>query len=460
MRLHGGKSTAPDGRCLIVPSDIQVREFDAKLLFACTAAERGFPVVVGSKFDMHRQVEAWPRSYYLHKDVHSWPNMLQRLRRLDHRVLAWDEEGLVYISPQRYVQMRVSRKVLSAAEALFAWGPANARAWQDPNVYEGTPIHITGNPRGDLMRPELRGFFDDDVKQLQDRLGRFVLINTNFGRVNFVGTKSVRQHGAEWRRQAGAVDNFMDGLIAHRKRLFDHFLAMVPRLADCFPDVNIVVRPHPSEHHGPWREAAAGRKNVHVLHEGSVTPWLLACAVTVHNGCSTGLEAHVLGRPVVAYRPERAEGFDLPLPNAVSHEVSTLDDLLDVVSRALAGSFAESEAEDRRQREVVRENITGLDSRLASDRIVDVIEQIAGGGEGLTATLRRRIGRLGARIDTALSCRARKSAMESAVKRHKFPNMSVGEVEGKIDTLRRCLGRFGEIEAFELAPNIFQIARQ
>jgi surface carbohydrate biosynthesis protein len=457
MRLRA-PSGDRDGRCLIVPSDIRAREFDAKLLFACTAAERGFPVIVGSKFDMHKRMADWPRSYYVHKDVHSWPNMLQRLRRLGHRVLAWDEEGLVYVSPERYVQMRVSRQVLGAAEALFAWGRANERAWRDSSVYPGTPIHVTGNPRGDLMRPELRGFYDKDVRRLRERFEPFVLINTNFGRVNFVGTKSVRQHGAAWRRQAGKIDNFMDGLIAHRQRLFEHFLAMVPRLADSFPGVNIVVRPHPSEHHDPWHVATGGRRNVHVLHEGGVTPWLLACAVAVHNGCSTGLEAHVMGRPVVAYRPEKAAGFDLPLPNAVSHEVATLDDLVDVVGCALGGSFGESASERRRQHELLEENISALDSRLASDRIVDVIEGIAGRGDGLAASVQQGVAKLGMRLNPA-RWPGKRNAMEAAVKRHKFPNMSLGEVDDKVDALRRCLGRFAQVEVKELAPNIFQVAR-
>ena len=42
----------------------------------------------------------------------------------------------------------------------------------------------TGNPRIDLLRREVRGYYDDDVAALRRRFGRYILLNSNFGRVN------------------------------------------------------------------------------------------------------------------------------------------------------------------------------------------------------------------------------------------------------------------------------------
>ena len=38
---------------LILPVENQTRELDAKLLLACAAAERGFPVIIGSRALIH-----------------------------------------------------------------------------------------------------------------------------------------------------------------------------------------------------------------------------------------------------------------------------------------------------------------------------------------------------------------------------------------------------------------------
>jgi surface carbohydrate biosynthesis protein len=48
----------------------------------------------------------------------------------------------------------------------------------------GTSIHLTGNPRGDLLRPELRGFYARDIESIRREYGDFILMNTNFKPVN------------------------------------------------------------------------------------------------------------------------------------------------------------------------------------------------------------------------------------------------------------------------------------
>ena len=51
---------------------------------------------------------------------------------------------------------------------LFAWGEDNAELWhQYPQLPAGMPIHVTGNPRGDLLRPEMRAFYDKDVGRIR-----------------------------------------------------------------------------------------------------------------------------------------------------------------------------------------------------------------------------------------------------------------------------------------------------
>ena len=62
--------------------------------------------------------------------------------------------------------------------------------------YEDSPIHVTGNARMDLLRQELRPFFDADVDRLRERFGPFILINTNFSRLNHYFPGQSRQRRA------------------------------------------------------------------------------------------------------------------------------------------------------------------------------------------------------------------------------------------------------------------------
>jgi hypothetical protein len=40
------------------------------------------------------------------------------------------------------------------------------------------PIHVAGNPCNDLLRPELRPFYQPEIEDLRKRYGNFMLVNT------------------------------------------------------------------------------------------------------------------------------------------------------------------------------------------------------------------------------------------------------------------------------------------
>ena len=90
-------------KSLIIPVENQVREFDAKLLLACTAARRGFSALVGSRWEIDNQIASFPRSIYLSKSLTArGGKMFQVLRKIGHEVVAWDEEALVHLPPETF----------------------------------------------------------------------------------------------------------------------------------------------------------------------------------------------------------------------------------------------------------------------------------------------------------------------------------------------------------------------
>ena len=170
---------------LIIPVESQVRELDAKLLLACVAAERGFPVVMGSRAFLHHEMASFPRGLYMAKSMRKMSDrMFDIIPKLGHEIVAWDEEGLVRFPDRFYYERRLSARALRNVQILFAWGDDNARSFRAFDGCHGCPLHATSNPHMDLTRPELRGFFDAEVEALRARYGDFVLINPNFSGLN------------------------------------------------------------------------------------------------------------------------------------------------------------------------------------------------------------------------------------------------------------------------------------
>jgi surface carbohydrate biosynthesis protein len=153
---------------LIIPVENQVRELDPKLLLACVAARRGFTCVIGSHRIVDFRIASFPQSLYLNKSFTIMNlNMFKIMHNLGHKIVTWDEEALVHLPAEMYYSRRLSPLTLQYVAHLFAWGENNAELWrQYPQMRKNIPIHITGNPRGDLLRPDMLTFYENDAKAL------------------------------------------------------------------------------------------------------------------------------------------------------------------------------------------------------------------------------------------------------------------------------------------------------
>lgn len=445
-------------RPLIIPIEEQSRELDAKLLLASVAAERGFQVIVGSRHEIHLQAARLPAGIYYAKSFRPVSlRMFDILRGLGFEIVACDEEGLLPCPDEFYFERRVSPETLARISNLFAWGPDDAALFRRYPEFDGTAIHVTGNPRADLLRPELRAWYKEDVDRLRRRYGDFVLINTNFGAVNHRVSSLVlanQPHSKE-----PDANRFQSLVTEHKAALFSHFKDIVPKLSRAFPDVSIVVRPHPVEDSEPWREAAADCPNVHVVHEGNVIPWLLAAKVLVQNNCTTAVEAYVLGRPVVNYQPVRSERFDAKLCTELSHCAFDFEDLRGTLRDILDGRLGALDGPD--QRKLIASRFAGIDGPLAADRIIDALERI----ESENSPPRTNPGTY-ANAWCTVQLRSLAKQLRSWVPGDKnnrdyqdqrFPGITVAEIQSRIDRLRQTLGRFDGLNVERFGRNIYEI---
>jgi surface carbohydrate biosynthesis protein len=448
---------------LIIPCETQARELDAKLLLAAFAAERGFSVLVGSKKEINKRIGSLPRSIFVSKSLTKRNRLnYELLDRLGHAVVCGDEEALVYASADSYLHHKVAAPTFRKARALLAWGPENARLWREFPGYHGAPIHVTGNARMDLLRPELRPLFDAEARRLRDRLGPFVLVNTNFSRLNHFFPGQSRQLRALEAPPSPTGVDLARGLAAHKARLYRHFVEMVPAVARACPDRTVVVRPHPSEKPETWRQLTRGCPNVQVLCEGSVVPWLIASEVLIHNGCQTAVEAYLLGSPALAYQPVVSGDFDLQLPNLLSQRSFDLASLLELLRARLEGRLDRDPSEIAKQEELVDQYVAARSGSFACERIVGALEAFSAnpGLGGPPPLLQRTLARAVAHGRGLLQ---RAEAYwpghhnNRVFLRHMFPGATRGEVRARIATYGALLGRFGAVRVRERHPNVFEI---
>ncbi len=444
-------------RALLLPCETRSREFDAKLLLALHAARAGREAWVGAKKVMDLQLDRLPPAVYVGKSLTDrTAHNFDLARRAGHRVVAWDEEGLVWASREVYWRTKVGERALKLPELLLAWGDENARAWREFPGFTGTPVAVTGNPRSDLLDPAFRSFFEARQREIRARFGRFVILNTNFSRVNHI--QPAQNRHLKWLRE-NRPDDPRGGFAAHKYELFGAFKSLIPELAEAAAPDTVVIRPHPSERSETWTELAAAHSNVTVERSGNVVPWLLASRGVIHNGCTTAVEAFQLQRPALAWMPVRNVRFDHPLPNNLSFQADRSAQMSERVRQFLDDpEAAHAEQADEERRSLLARNIAP-GPELACQRILEALEPVLtrdAPPEGARPRLAR--GVLAARRALrAIEHRLPGQGNSRAYLEHMFPSLVVDEVRSQVDGFSACLepGRPVRVEA--VFPGVFRL---
>lgn len=456
---------------LMIPVEVRVREFHAKLLLSCVAVEAGFSVMLGWAAQIKRYASYLPRGIIVERSVAGWKlKDFHRFKQLGNHIVAWCEEGLVTFEADTYVKYRVEEEVLGLTDKFFAWGPHQAHMITTCIPDSGHKIAVTGNVRLDLLREPYRNLFDNEVNELKGRYGPFVLVNTNFdlynnilGREaalnrlkkrNLIKNKEDEEFFWQWSDYAGAR--------------YHHFVAMVAHLSEEFPQYTIVVRPHPSEDLEKWQQDTKPFANVRVVHSGNVVPWLIAAEVVIHNNCTTGVEAYIGGTPVVAYRPVKSDKFDLSLSNDISKQVISLPELQATLREVLAHpqAFAHNQQTDPGTRKILNQHVSNTENSFAADKIVSTLQQYAQqntlkANNHLNSIHNRTMWKFVKVMNSVFIDTFAPFFVGRTYGEYKFPDISLEEVQNIIADLQKVSGRFARVEVRPAGlRNLFHLYRR
>jgi len=447
---------------LYIPIETKVRELQGKLLLAAVAAEAGLRTIVGHKDEVFSIARKGPRGHIFNFGLsRNFAAMSRRYRQLGHKVVSIDEEGLVTLRDELYVRYRVSPETLRELEMFFCWGEKQAALVREQAADAGCKVLVTGNPRFDMFRPEFRSLMKSEVESIRNKYGSYILVNTNFGSSNHVQGKSYSLSQLTKKGWMGTPEDesYHCGRIGFQETIIQHFKTTLPILGRKFPDLNVIVRPHPSESHALWREAAALCENVHVVHEGTVTPWIMGAEAIIHNGCTTAIEAFLLGIPAIAYRPLKDNKYETRLPNELSVQAGDVGELVEAVRHLRQpGACPEAEA----GRELLARYLQGVEGALASDRIV---AHLLSASSGFRYSAWRsnvnwlRLVAENVRIKRWIKQLLGRGMAAQEYIRCKFPGLEFCEVESLLKSFSKATGRFNHVRAIRLGKNTYCIDR-
>lgn len=380
---------------LYLPIEEAPRELNARLLLLMAAVQAGYRVIIGQQWLLvHNLGVLQPGVVFFKGSNKVQANWMQHAVRYGHKVVAIDEE-VTAIAARRFVLKEVTPGALPNIDLFFMQGQNQFDIYAEAFPEHRAKFAVTGNPRFDLLRPEFTKAFQGDADAYRNKYGKYLLINTNFGYVNTVWgepenfVEVCERVGYAYRTDPDDKKYFED-FFELEKRNMEAFQEMIRALRDRFHEHQIILRPHPAENLSTWEQALAGEERIHVVFEGSAVPWMLGADYFIHNTCTTGTEAMVLGVPVGAYAAYTNWVESIFLSNLVTPVYRDMDSLFQAVEDSLddpKGAVARIREE---KGDVLRQHLSGLDQDFATSGICKGIAKVAPEATGGSVFLNRK----------------------------------------------------------------------
>lgn len=327
---------------LYMPMEIAARELDSRLLISLFATRSGLEVVIGQKWLLQKNARWMPKGFWIFKTLTPGDaKHMQRIKNLGHRIGAIDEE-MPGIGDSSQPLRWVDKRSVEASEAIFCLGEKHVESMTRAYPEHKEKLIITGNPRWDFLRPDLRQLYEKDAQKIKQDFGPIILINTNIGRLN--SSKASPEAIIRAQIKDGRIDlkrevdrEFTDAGEAWERANFAAIAPLARRLSKEFPDHLIVLRPHPTEKLETYEQALAGEKRVKIIREGPAASWIAASDLLVHTSCTTATEAYALGQPSVCFQPAPSLMHNYFLSGALSVIAKSEDGVIDAARSILAG---------------------------------------------------------------------------------------------------------------------------
>lgn len=303
---------------IFYPIETTKRELEGVFLVAAKLASAGHKVFIGPKYELDYCLKKYKPEIYIgtRADETNY-GLLKTLHKSGCRIVIVDTEGGIMIEEQ--YKTRHYAPGLAETDLFFAWGEKGASIIKKMDVMDPGHIKVSGAPWFDMS--EVKPLYQDVVAKISAQFPHsFILFNS---RLSFPNHKSKNIAGSY---RAQAPEEF-----AYYARQYANLNETLKKLATDFPNETFVIRAHPSEDPAHYYEFFKGMSNVVINDSYSSRAWVLASKLVLHNSCTTGLEAAMMGMPVVAYQEVKSDDYDKLLPNIASMNAYTYEQLVQKV---------------------------------------------------------------------------------------------------------------------------------
>ena len=359
---------------LYLPIESKVREFDAKILIALEAVKNDYVVIIGSK-SMMRYMKFLPKGILFYKDSSApMEQRFKNFKKIGHKIIVHDEEGFVQMNWDDYCKTRINFDTLKYVDKYLCWGNEQFKAIEQAkiNINKNLSMVKVGHPRIDLLRNPIRNYnFDKSIN------GKMILINTKLGEYNHQKGETawidiMKNHNMI---QSESFLKLKMEQVSYKKSLMEYYINLINSISGKYKDCKIILRPHPVENVDKWKELTRDLSNVIVTNEKPIGYWIHQSDLVIHTGCTTALEAFIMDKPVITFKPIDDKRFEVPLPDSISLKATNEEQCVELISKLMNNDY-DYDTYKKNGNEILCKNIESLKGEFAYKKIVEELDKL------------------------------------------------------------------------------------
>ena len=289
-----------------IPIEVKSRELIPKLFFISRALKKNFACFIGDKVAVNRSIRFFKSGIYFHKSINkNDKDYIKKIRSRVNAYISLDEEaGSAITNAKEFnnlLNYRSSYENVKNVDKIYNWGNFDCQVWKKKYQLYKSKFKIVGHPKFDLLKKKIINLiFKKEINVLKKRYKDFIFIPSTF-----ISSKKRLEKVINFEKQRINNSNYLKKRVNDRifnYKLFLSFKKLISVLSKDFPNLKIVIKPHPTENRNDWEKEIKKYSNVHIDDEYNLLPYLYTAKLVIFNSSTAGIESVLLNKKTLCFK--------------------------------------------------------------------------------------------------------------------------------------------------------------
>ena len=326
-----------------LPIEIKTREFFPKLFLISRALKKNIDCFIGDKIAVNRAIRYFKKGVYFHKSINKKDKeyILDIKSKVDTYISLDEEFGFATTNKKQlknYLDIRSSYENVKNVDRIYNWGKFDQSVWKKKYSSFTNKFLISGAPRLDIWKKKIYSvIFKNEIHDLKKKYKKFIFIPSTF-----ISSKKKLNQMIKVEKQMTKKKELLKKRINAKIfefKLFNEFLKLIRLLSRDFSDLNIVIKPHPTEDPKDWIKNTNKYKNVYIDTKFELTPYIAAAELVIFNSSISGIQSVLMNKKTICYSTLRQKDSLRSFPNKFGIICKSYNKLKKIIRINLKNNF-------------------------------------------------------------------------------------------------------------------------